>query len=514
MHVLGITAFHRDSAAALLRDGELLAVLAEERFTRNPHEAAFPRRAVRACLARAGIEPHELDAVVLAEKPSRCFERLLQEELAHFPRSWRSFPSMQSSWLGERLWARGRVATEIGVPGRRVLFAESQRARAAWALLATRADRAALLVSDEAREWATTTLALGERGAIEVLAEVHAPHGLCRFAAEAAQRLGLGGIEDLPRLAALAERGEPRRREALASVLAIAADGSHTLALAGLAAALGDSAADAAASVIAVLGDALLAAARELERRTQCEELCLGGELAGLSVLHARLLEEGPFRRVFAAPAAGEVGAAAGAALLGAQALGAARARPLEHPFLGEDLLLADDAQAQSAERGALEQALEVLAEGGRVGWLRGRAELGRRAFGHRSLLADPRSARADERTLAVPLERAQELFALSAAACDAARLVPLRVRGGAELHVVEVRAEPALHELLTRFGARSGRPLLLELPLGRPGEPSVRREIDARELLQRGEIDLLCSEDRVLRRSIRAAAAVGGSAA
>jgi carbamoyltransferase len=191
MHVLGISAFQRDSAAALVRDGELLAVLAEERFSRSPHEAGFPRRAVRACLARAGIEPQELDAVAFAEKPSRCFERLLQEELSRFPRSWRSFPKLQLSWLGERLWARGRLATEIGVPSNRVLFVESQRARAAWARLCSPAERTAILVSDEAREWATTTLARADGGALEVLGEVHAPHGLCRFAAESARALGL-----------------------------------------------------------------------------------------------------------------------------------------------------------------------------------------------------------------------------------------------------------------------------------------------------------------------------------
>jgi carbamoyltransferase len=323
MHVLGISAFHRDSAAALVRDGELLTLFPEEQFTGNAHEAAFPRRAVRACLARAGIEPHELDALVLSEKPSRSFERLLQEELARFPRSWRSFPAMQLTWLGERLWARSRLASEIGVHSGRVLFVESQRARAAWALRATRAERAALLVSDEAREWATTTLALGGEGGIEVLAEVHAPHDLARFAGESARLLDLAGLEDLPRLAELARGGEARRRAALESVLAIHADGSHTLQLAGLPEALAASAsrADAAASVIALLGDALLAAARELQRRTQCAELGFGGELALLPQLHERLSAEGPFRRVSVAPTPGAVGAAAGAALAAARVL-------------------------------------------------------------------------------------------------------------------------------------------------------------------------------------------------
>ena len=323
MHVLGISAFHRDSAAALVRDGEMLALFPEEGFTRNAHEAAFPRRAVRACLARAGIEPHQLDALVLAEKPSRSFERLLQEELARFPRSWRSFPAMQLSWLGERLWARSRLASEIGVSSGRVLFVESQRARAAWALRAASAERAAILVSDEAREWATTSLSVGSAAGIELLAEVHAPHDLARFAAESARLLDLAGLEDLPRLAELARGGEPRRRTALESVLAIAADGSHTLRLAGLREALAarESRADAAASVIALLGDALLAAARELERRSGCAELCFGGELALLPQLSERLSAEGPFARVCVPPTPGSVGAAAGAALVAARVL-------------------------------------------------------------------------------------------------------------------------------------------------------------------------------------------------
>ena len=171
------------------------------------------------------------------------------------------------------------------------------------------------------RSWATTTLALGEAGAIELLAEVHAPHGLAPFAAGAARAFGLCGLEDLPRLAQLARAGSPRKRAALGAVLRVAPDGSHALELGGLRAALGEPDADAAASVLALLGDALLAAARELARRTGCEELCLGGELAALPELARRVSDEGPFRRVHAAPEPGAVGAAAGAALLAAREL-------------------------------------------------------------------------------------------------------------------------------------------------------------------------------------------------
>ncbi len=561
MYVLGLTAFQRDAAAALVRDGELIAVAPEERFTRNRHEAAFPRAAVRACLARAGIEPHQLDALVLAEKPSRSFERLLFAELTRYPRSWRTFPTFLLSWLGDRLWARSRLAQEVGVSSDRVLFVDSQRARAAWAFFTSPCEQAAILVSDDAREGATTTLARGNGGQIEILAEVHDLHGLTGLGAHAARHLGFAGVEDLGRFERLADHGSPSRRTELAHVLAIHADGSHAVSIDRLADALGppraagaaiDGAggaandagvhADAAASVMLALGDALLSAARELHRRTGLEDLCFGGELAEMSSLNARLLAEGPFRRLWVPPAPGEVGAAAGAALHAAHVLGAPRARPLDHAFLAEDVILDHDrtsAPVDAEER--IRRAVDTLCAGGLVGWMHGRAEIGRQALGHRSLLANPRSADWRERIAqtvgryegglglpcAVPEERAAELFEIPEGGRGPARFRALRVRpreharewlGAAlqptkcegpfkgpeheatwiEPQLVDARVDPAFHALLSRFGQRTGLPVLVTLPLCRSTEPTVRREADARELQRRSDLDLLCVDDRV----------------
>jgi len=116
MRILGLTAFNRDAAAAIVDDGVTIAAAAEERFTRVKHDAAFPRRAVRFCLGQAGISAQELDWVVFAEKPSKRFERLLAEEIRAFPKSWLSFPRVLFPWFGDRLWVRGRVSEELGVP--------------------------------------------------------------------------------------------------------------------------------------------------------------------------------------------------------------------------------------------------------------------------------------------------------------------------------------------------------------------------------------------------------------
>lgn len=540
MHVLGLSAFQRDAAAALVRDGELIAVTPEERFTRNRHEAAFPRAAVRACLARAGIEPHQLDALVLAEKPSRSFERLLFAELTRYPRSWRTFPTFLLSWLGDRLWARSRLAQEVGVSSDRVMFVDSQRARAAWAFFTSPCQEAAILVSDEAREGATTTQARGAGSQIEILAEVHDPHGLTGLGAHAARHLGLAGVEDLCRLERLADFGAPARRAELAEVLALHADGSHIVSLDRLEHALGPAiaagttheapgSADAAASVMLALGDALLSAARELHRRTGLEDLCFGGELAELSSLNARLLAEGPFRRLWIPPAPGEVGAAAGAALHAAHVLGAARARPIEHAFLAEDVIL-DHERASSpvdaSERVA--RAVDALLAGGLVGWMHGRAEIGRQALGHRSLLANPRAPDWRERIAravgrfdgglglpcSVPEERAAEFFDIPEGGRAPARFRTLRVRprehargllgaalqpgGWIEPHLVDARVDPDFHALLSRFGQCTGLPVLVNVPLCRTGEPTPRREADASELQKRSDLDLLCVDDRV----------------
>jgi carbamoyltransferase len=545
MRILGLTAFHRDAAAAIVENGVTIAAAAEERFTRVKHDASFPRRATRFCLSQAGISAKDLDWVVFAEKPSKRFERLLAEEIKAFPKSWLSFPRVLFPWFGDRLWVRGRVSDELGVDTEKVLFSESQRARAANAFFHSPFDEAAVLVADEALEWAATSLARGKGNDLEMLAEINHPHSLGLLAATASERLGLGGAEGIGRLFALAGCGQPRFEGEIASVLKLEADGSYAIELEGLSRAISPARepggpllwkpedrrhADLAASVVRVLGDALLHVARELHRRVPGENLCFGGALAGSADLNARLLDEGPFRRLYVPPAPGEGGSALGAALAAAHELEKPRRVPLAHAFLGEEVVAAESPGGQRAANDAevVDRLAEALAAGQCAGWIHGRFEWGARALGHRSLLANPlregvrdhvaSSVKRREPFLpmccAVPAERAAEFFDIPAGADDASRFLQISAspKNGtaaalpAVLHqdrrgrpqLVDRRTDPLFHDLLVRFGERTGTPILLTTSLNQRGDPIARGEADALAVLQRSQLDLLVVEDRI----------------
>jgi len=476
---------------------------------------------------------------VFAEKPSKRFERLLAEEIRAFPKSWLSFPRVLFPWFGDRLWVRGRVSEELGVEPEKVLFAESQRARAANAYYNSPFDEAAVLVVDEALEWAATTLARGQGGDLEILAEISHPHSLGLLAATASERLGLGGAEGIGRLFALAGCGQPVFAKEVASVLKLESDGSYLIERAMSPArepggpllwtAADRRHADLAASVVRVLGDALLHVARELHRRVPVEALCFGGTLAGSADLNARLIAEGPFKRLYVPPAPGDAGSALGAALSATYGLEKAARKALPHAFLGEDVLEAENVSGQRAnEAEIVDRLAETLAAGKTAGWVRGRFEWGSRALGHRTILASPlkegvreyvaASVKRREPFLplccAVPAERADEFFDIPAGAASASRFLQLsttpkngtvasapavlHVDQRARPHLVDRETDPELHALLVRFGERTGVPILLTTSLNQRGDPIARGEADALAVLQRSQMDLLVVQDRV----------------
>ena len=163
MRILGISAHYHDSAAALLVDGLPVSAVQEERLSRRKNDAAFPLAAVESCLDRAGLEPDDLDAVVFYEKPMLKFERILTTALRGFPRTWRSFPRAMKNALGEKLWVKGIISSQLGVPGRKILFAEHHASHAAAAFLTSPTREAAILTADGVGEWATLTVGHGER---------------------------------------------------------------------------------------------------------------------------------------------------------------------------------------------------------------------------------------------------------------------------------------------------------------------------------------------------------------
>ena len=161
MHILGVSCFYHDAAAALIRDGMLVAAAEEERFTRKKHDHRYPESAIAFCLKQAGISAADLDYVVFYEKPLVKFERILMTSLGAYPKPWRVFPEAMVAWFNEKLWVRGMLVRKLGIPDKRILFTEHHLSHAASAFFCSPFDEAAILTVDGVGEWTTTAVGRG-----------------------------------------------------------------------------------------------------------------------------------------------------------------------------------------------------------------------------------------------------------------------------------------------------------------------------------------------------------------
>jgi carbamoyltransferase len=436
--VLGISAYYHDSAAAILRDGEIIAAAQEERFSRVKHDPRFPTQAVRYCLDAAGVRLAEVDHVVFFEKPFLKFERLLETYLAFAPRGFRSFATAMPIWIRDKLFQKKRIADELAAiePGlvlrHPLAFSEHHLSHAASAFYPSPFERAAVLTLDGVGEWATTTLALGEGERLDILREIHFPHSLGLLYSAITAYCGFRVLSGEYKLMGLAPYGRPRFVDRIREKLIDSKpDGSFRLNLDYFDYATGRTMTnrrfdalfggpprlpeapieerhlDLAASIQQVTEEIVLALARDARARTGETHLCLAGGVALNCVANGRLLREAGFEELWIQPAAGDAGGALGAALaLWHRALGqprralAGRRDRMAGAYLGPEysdeesaaVLRRLGARFETLEEAELiERAARDLADGLALGWFQGRAEYGPRALGNRSILADPR---------------------------------------------------------------------------------------------------------------------------
>lgn len=435
MKILGISAHYHDSAAALVVDGVPVCAVQEERLSRHKHDATFPAGAIDWCLGHAKVDPADLDAVVFYERSMLKFERILTCALRAFPQSWRSFPQAMKNALGDKVWARGIIASHLGVPTSKILFTRHHESHAAAAFLTAPTRRAAILTADGVGEWATLTVGHGERHAngrtdITLLREIRFPHSLGMLYSTFTAYLGFAVNEDEYKVMGLAAYGRPTMMEQVAKVIRRTPDGGFEIVpeyfeyqttatrsysarfvdLFGpprnpydpidVATAEGRRFADIAASVQRVLEDTLVDIARALQRETGLSDLCFGGGVAQNGVANARILREAGFVRVFVPSAPGDAGCALGAALYADRIhLGNPDRDVPDHPFWGPVVEPNDLARAaredgldvtELDDEALIAQVADALASGSVVGWMDGAAEFGPRALGHRSILAAP----------------------------------------------------------------------------------------------------------------------------
>jgi carbamoyltransferase len=577
MKILGISAHYHDSAAALVVDGLPVAAVQQERLSRRKNDAAFPVQAIEHCLERAGIEAEQLDAVVFYEKPMLKFERILTMALRGWPRTFSSFPHAMKNMLGEKVWVKGLIKSWLGVPSSKILFAEHHRSHAAAAFLTAPTREAAILTADGVGEWATLTVGRGSRGGggttFELLREIRFPHSLGMLYSTFTAFLGFPVNEGEYKVMGLASYGTPRFADDVRKVVQRTDDGAfaldmsffeyHTSAkrsyghrfvdLFGPPRAPWDPLdpssddgrrwADVAASVQHVLEEILVDLCSKLHDETRLPDLCLGGGVALNGVCNARILRESGFERVLVPPAPGDAGCALGAALLVDRVHFGNPDRDFpDHPYWGPEVepgelarVAREDGMAV-AEIASDEELLAAVARelhaGKIVGWMDGRAELGPRALGNRSILSAPHTAEQRDRlnrsikfreefrpfAPAVPTEHASTYFDLPRGGHRLARFMsgvfPVRaehrerlaavthVDGTARLQAVDREMAPRFHALLEAYGRVSGVPVLLNTSFNLAGEPIVNRAVEGYSTFRRCGIDLLVAGRTIVRKT------------
>jgi carbamoyltransferase len=434
-HILGISAFYHDSAAALVRDGEIVAAAQEERFTRKRHDASYPSQAIEFCLAEAGIGPKDLDYVAFYDKPLKKFDRILETYFAHAPRGFLSFQRAVPLWLRDKLHTPRRIRKGLGGAYKgKLVFTDHHESHAASAFFPSPYDRAAVLTSDGVGEWATTTWGVGEGSRVRLEKCINFPHSLGLLYSAFTYFCGFRVNSGEYKLMGLAPYGEPVYADVIrGKLIDVKPDGSYRLnmdyftypaelrmtgdrfaALFGgpprsAESAIGKREMDLAASVQAVTEEVMMRTAVHLHETTRQKYLCLAGGVALNCVANGRILREGPFDDVWIQPAAGDAGGALGCALFTWYQLLENRREPrgkdaqrgsLLGPRYGMQAISAalDARGAKYAvlpdEPRLLERVAGLLARGLVVGWFHGRMEFGPRALGARSILGDARDPR------------------------------------------------------------------------------------------------------------------------
>src|SRR6266404_3656230 len=341
-HILGISAFYHDAAAAVLHDGEILAAAQEERFTRKKNDPDFPCHAIEFCLRQAGLKPPELDAVAFYDKPILKFARILETYLAVAPGGWRTFPAVLPSWLSEKLNLRKTIRDELPElsPNCPILFTEHHQAHAASAFYPSPFTEAAILTIDGVGEWATTTIGVGRGRQVKILKELRFPHSLgllySAFTSYCGFRINSGEYK----LMGLAPYGEPEYVDTIfRELLDLKPDGSFWLNLEYFDFLRGTAMTNprfhqlfggpprmpedkieprhmnVARSIQAVTEEIMLRLARHARELTGQKDLCLAGGVALNCVANGRILREKIFDHIWIQPAAGDAGGALGAAL-------------------------------------------------------------------------------------------------------------------------------------------------------------------------------------------------------
>ena len=592
MRTLGISAFYHDSAAALVEDGRIVAAAQEERFTRKKHNSSFPKNAIAFCLDEAAASLDKIDHVVFYDKPFLKFERLLETYIAFAPRGFRSFRMAIPLWLKEKLFQKSVLNGELkhfaeSFDIARLLFCEHHLSHAASAFYPSPYEEAVVLTMDGVGEWATTSAAMGSGKNLEVFQEIHFPHSLGLLYSAFTYYTGFKVNSGEYKVMGLAPYGESKYKSLiLDNLIDLKADGSFRLELSyfdyctGLtmtnerfSALFGQPVRtpdkpltgfhmDVAASIQAVLDEAVLRLTRSIAKKTGAKNLCLAGGVALNCVANGSVLRDGAFENIWIQPAAGDAGGALGAALAAVHIFNNQPRKTngsdgMFGSFLGPSFSQADIERRLMAlgarftavsEDEMIEMVVKALVGQQAVGWFQGRMEFGPRSLGARSILGDPRSptmqrnlnlkvkyresfrpfapsvlredvsdwfelesdspymllvaeVRKNRRRTMTPDEHA--LFGIDKLNIARSEIPAVtHVDYSARIQTVHANTNPLFHRLLTHFKEKTGFPVLVNTSFNVRGEPIVCTPEDAFRCFMGNELDLLVIGNCILHKA------------
>ncbi len=550
MNILGISCYYHDSAACLVKDGELVAAVQEERFNRIKNSSDFPIQAINYCIQAGGISFNQIDYVAFYEKPFLKFSRVIFDHIHSFPLSYRNFIYNIPFWLQDRLVLPLVLKREFGYTGKTV-FIKHHMAHASSTFLVSPFEEAAIIIADGVGEYATTSYGYGKGNKINVIKEIQYPDSLGLLYSTLTSFLGFRVNSGEGTTMALASFGKPIYIDKFYEMIKVGDDGSFRMDMSYFGFIKGRAMysnkfkklfgpprkpgteydqkyRDIAASLQLFVEETLIKMARHVHKETGSKNLCLAGGVFLNCVANQKIIENTPFENIFIQPGAGDAGTSIGAAMnLYNFILGNPRKFVMDHAYHGPEfsneqikriVLNKGIKFAEYSEDDLLKETAKMVHESKTVGWLQGRLEFGPRALGNRSILGNATNAemvnilnhrikhREWFRPFApiVPEERANEYFNLATPSPfmllaprvkeHTRTLLPAitHIDDTARVQTVSKKYNPRLHKLLLEFEKLSGVPVMINTSFNLKAEPIVCTPEDAINDFLKCEMDNL----------------------
>jgi carbamoyltransferase len=593
MYILGLSCYYHDAAACLLKEGMLIAAAQEERFSGIKHDFSFPYNAIQFCLEQEGIAGEDVDYVVFHEKPFVKFERIIKSILATYPRSYNLFREVAVNWLKYKLWIKATIAGILSISEDKILFCEHHLSHAASTFFCSPFEQAAILTVDGVGEWATTTLGMGQgnwnglpENKIKIIEEIRFPHSLGLLYSAFTAFLGFKVNNGEYKVMGMGAYGKPQYLDKVYQLINVNADGSFTLNMKYFSfqhstrysynknfiklfgtprppesrfvvdkksvlynkSSISDDEinenkhfADIAASIQKVTEEVVVKIANNLYQKTGLKKLCMAGGVALNCVANYKVLKETPFDEIYIQPAAGDSGAALGAALYAWHCLlNKKREFVLTHSYWGKSYSNQEiktvlgkegiEYREYSNEEDMIEYVIGALTDQKIVGWFQGRFEWGPRALGNRSILADPRNPQMkDTLNLKIKFREPFRPFAPSVLSEGLDKLfdtnnvgvqypprfmlytIPIKnnsiaaathVDSTTRLQAVHRETNPLYYKLIEFFYKQTGVPALLNTSFNLKGEPIVNTPQDALSTFRRSGMDMLVMGNCVIEKN------------